>query len=80
MGKFVEQFHRVHKLDAIPGGGEEVLADLGVKQAMKQSKLLIYCVITDAQAPPPIDGRLSQDHLTRNALVPKPMLQEILLS
>jgi alkylation response protein AidB-like acyl-CoA dehydrogenase len=38
MGKLVEQFHRVYKFDTIPGGAEEVLADLGIKQAMKQSE------------------------------------------
>ena len=36
MGKYVEMFHRTHKFDAILGGAEEVLADLGVRQAMKQ--------------------------------------------
>ena len=35
MGKVVEQFHRTYKFDAILGGAEEVLADLGVRQAMK---------------------------------------------
>ena len=36
MGKVVEQFHRTYKFDAILGGTEEILADLGVRQAMKQ--------------------------------------------
>ncbi|KAJ9627578.1 uncharacterized protein PV06_05917 [Exophiala oligosperma] len=36
MGRVVEQFHRIYKFDAILGGAEEVLADLGVRQAMKQ--------------------------------------------
>ncbi|KIV77618.1 hypothetical protein PV11_09406 [Exophiala sideris] len=36
MGRVVEQFHRTYKFDAILGGAEEVLADLGVRQAMKQ--------------------------------------------
>ncbi|KIW30292.1 uncharacterized protein PV07_06048 [Cladophialophora immunda] len=36
MGRFVEQFHRTYKFDAILGGAEEVLADLGVRQAIKQ--------------------------------------------
>jgi len=36
MGKVVEMFHRTYKFDAILGGAEEVLADLGVRQAMKQ--------------------------------------------
>lgn len=35
MGRVVEQFHRTYKFDAILGGTEEVLADLGVRQAMK---------------------------------------------
>lgn len=36
MGRVVEQFHRTYKFDAILGGTEEILADLGVRQAMKQ--------------------------------------------
>lgn len=36
MGKVVEQFHRTYKFDAILGGTEEILADLGVRQAMRQ--------------------------------------------
>lgn len=36
MGKFVEQFQRTQKFDAILGGAEEVLADLGVRQAMRK--------------------------------------------
>lgn len=35
MGKVVEQFHRTYKFDAILGGTEEILADLGVRQAIK---------------------------------------------
>jgi alkylation response protein AidB-like acyl-CoA dehydrogenase len=35
MGKVVEMFHRTYKFDAILGGTEEILADLGVRQAMK---------------------------------------------
>jgi alkylation response protein AidB-like acyl-CoA dehydrogenase len=35
MGKYIEMFHRTYKFDAILGGAEEVLADLGVRQAMK---------------------------------------------
>ncbi|KAF2196514.1 acyl-CoA dehydrogenase family protein [Delitschia confertaspora ATCC 74209] len=35
MGRIVEQFHRTYKFDAILGGTEEILADLGVRQAMK---------------------------------------------
>lgn len=36
MGKFVEQFQRTQKFDAILGGAEEVLGDLGVRQAMRK--------------------------------------------
>ncbi|KAK8186628.1 acyl-CoA dehydrogenase/oxidase [Phyllosticta citribraziliensis] len=36
MGKLVEQFSRTHKFDAILGGTEEILADLGVRQALKE--------------------------------------------
>ena len=36
MGRNVEAFHRTYKFDAILGGAEEILADLGVRQAMKQ--------------------------------------------
>ncbi|BEI91269.1 uncharacterized protein CcaverHIS019_0400890 [Cutaneotrichosporon cavernicola] len=35
MGKYVEQFQRTNKFDAILGGAEEVLGDLGVRQAMR---------------------------------------------
>ncbi|KAK6425383.1 hypothetical protein LTR95_016266, partial [Oleoguttula sp. CCFEE 5521] len=35
MGRLVESFHRTYKFDAILGGTEEILADLGVRQAMK---------------------------------------------
>lgn len=35
MGRVVEEFHRTYKFDAILGGTEEILADLGVRQAMK---------------------------------------------
>jgi alkylation response protein AidB-like acyl-CoA dehydrogenase len=33
MGKAIEQFQRTQKFDAILGGAEEVLGDLGVRQA-----------------------------------------------
>lgn len=36
MGRNIEMFHRTYKFDAILGGAEEVLGDLGVRQAMKQ--------------------------------------------
>lgn len=35
MGKFAEEFHRTYKFDAILGGSEEVLADLGIRQALR---------------------------------------------
>lgn len=35
MGKFVEHYHRTIPFDAILGGTEDVLADLGVRQAMR---------------------------------------------
>jgi alkylation response protein AidB-like acyl-CoA dehydrogenase len=35
MGKVIEMFHRTYKFDAILGGSEEILGDLGVRQAMK---------------------------------------------
>ncbi|KAF1988319.1 acyl-CoA dehydrogenase NM domain-like protein [Aulographum hederae CBS 113979] len=35
MGRVVEMFHRTYKFDAILGGAEEILADLGVRQALK---------------------------------------------
>ncbi|KAL2178116.1 acyl-CoA dehydrogenase/oxidase [Thermothelomyces heterothallicus CBS 202.75] len=35
MGRVIENFNRTYKFDAILGGAEEVLADLGVRQAMK---------------------------------------------
>jgi len=36
MGKVVEMFYRTCKYDALLGGAEEVLADLGVRQAIKE--------------------------------------------
>ncbi|KAL7909067.1 acyl-CoA dehydrogenase/oxidase [Trichoderma velutinum] len=35
MGKYIEHFNRTYKFDAILGGAEEILGDLGVRQAMK---------------------------------------------
>ncbi|KAF2018350.1 acyl-CoA dehydrogenase family protein [Aaosphaeria arxii CBS 175.79] len=35
MGRVVEMFHRTYKFDAILGGTEEILGDLGVRQAVK---------------------------------------------
>lgn len=36
MGKVIEGFNRGNKFDAILGGTEEILADLGVRQAVKK--------------------------------------------
>jgi len=36
MGRFVEMFQRSYKFDAVLGGSEEVLFDLGVRQAMRK--------------------------------------------
>ncbi|KAI9930551.1 hypothetical protein ASPWEDRAFT_132041 [Aspergillus wentii DTO 134E9] len=36
MGRIIEMFHRTYKFDAILGGTEEILADLGVRQAFKK--------------------------------------------
>ncbi|KAL7279033.1 hypothetical protein ACG7TL_006866 [Trametes sanguinea] len=35
MGKFIEHYHRTVTFDALLGGAEDVLADLGVRQAMR---------------------------------------------
>jgi len=35
MGRIIENFNRGYKFDAILGGAEEILGDLGVRQAMK---------------------------------------------
>lgn len=35
MGRVIEMFNRGYKFDAILGGAEEVLGDLGVRQALK---------------------------------------------
>ena len=35
MGRVIEMFNRTNKFDAILGGTEEILADLGVRQVMK---------------------------------------------
>lgn len=35
MGSLIENFNRTYKADAILGGAEEILGDLGVRQAMK---------------------------------------------
>jgi hypothetical protein len=36
MGQLVEKFQRSFKMQAILGGSEEVLADMGIRQAMKR--------------------------------------------
>jgi len=36
MGRFIEQYHRTVPFDALLGGAEDVLADLGVRQAIRQ--------------------------------------------
>jgi alkylation response protein AidB-like acyl-CoA dehydrogenase len=36
MGQVVERFQRATKFGAILGGSEEIMADLGVRQAMKR--------------------------------------------
>ena len=36
MGRVIEGFNRAHKFSAILGGSEEVMADLGTRQVMKQ--------------------------------------------
>ncbi|PHH61257.1 hypothetical protein CDD81_635 [Ophiocordyceps australis] len=35
MGRFITKFNRHHKFDAVPGGADEIMADLGVKQVMR---------------------------------------------
>lgn len=35
MGRYVEGFQRTYKFGAILGGSEEIMADLGVRMAMK---------------------------------------------
>ncbi|KAF8292381.1 acyl-CoA dehydrogenase NM domain-like protein [Clavulina sp. PMI_390] len=36
MGKFIEHYHRTITFDAVLGGAEDVLGDLGVRQAMRK--------------------------------------------
>lgn len=40
MGHFVEHFRRTQKFDALLGGAEDVLGDLGVRQASRKMKSL----------------------------------------
>jgi len=39
MGRTIEMFQRTYKFDAILGGAEEVLGDLGVRQALKSMEM-----------------------------------------
>ncbi|KAF4614195.1 hypothetical protein D9613_007777 [Agrocybe pediades] len=36
MGRFIEQYHRTAPFDAVLGGAEDVLGDLGVRQALRK--------------------------------------------
>jgi alkylation response protein AidB-like acyl-CoA dehydrogenase len=36
MGRFIEHYHRTVTFDAVLGGAEDVLGDLGVRQAVKK--------------------------------------------
>jgi len=36
MGKYIEHYYRTIPFDALLGGAEDVLADLGVRQAIRQ--------------------------------------------
>jgi len=36
MGRFIEHYHRTVTFDSLLGGAEDVLGDLGVRQAVKQ--------------------------------------------
>jgi hypothetical protein len=36
MGRYIEAFQRTYKFAAILGGSEEIMADLGIRMAMKQ--------------------------------------------
>jgi alkylation response protein AidB-like acyl-CoA dehydrogenase len=36
MGHYIEHYHRTVPFDAVLGGAEDVLGDLGVRQAMRQ--------------------------------------------
>lgn len=35
MGSFIEHFHTTYKFDAVLGGSEEILSDLGIRQALR---------------------------------------------
>ena len=36
MGRLIEKFQRTYKFHAILGGSEEILSDLGIRQAMRK--------------------------------------------
>lgn len=36
MGRYIEDLQRTYKFNAILGGSEEIMADLGVRQAIKK--------------------------------------------
>ncbi|KAK3265917.1 hypothetical protein CYMTET_25431, partial [Cymbomonas tetramitiformis] len=36
MGKHMERFNRVYKIFSIYGGSEEIMADLGVRQGLRE--------------------------------------------
>lgn len=36
MGRFIEHYHRTVPFDSLLGGAEDVLGDLGVRQAMRK--------------------------------------------
>ena len=38
MGKYIERFNRSYKIYSIYGGSEEIMADLGIRQALKDWK------------------------------------------
>ena len=44
MGKVIEMFNRTYKFDAILGGAEEILADLGVRQVCFDFGLMGRCM------------------------------------
>ncbi|GAA6005841.1 hypothetical protein JCM11491_004030 [Sporobolomyces phaffii] len=43
MGGFVEMYQRTYKFDSLLGGAEEVLADLGVRQASRKMPKAVLC-------------------------------------
>ena len=45
MGKNIEMFNRTYKFNSLLGGSEEILGDLGIRQAMRQVSIYIYIYI-----------------------------------